>query len=55
MVGIYHNFAKTHNSVINQLKVKKNIIPKYKNITIFPEGEKINPQFISEEDFIIIH
>jgi hypothetical protein len=35
MVGIYNNFAKAHNEVLNNFRTRKNLIPKYKNITIF--------------------
>jgi hypothetical protein len=54
MVGIYYNFAKVHNAAVSQLKTRKNLVAKYKNINIFAEGRKLIPQFITEEDFIMI-
>jgi hypothetical protein len=54
MVGIYNNFAKNHNAVVIQLKTRKNLIPKYKNINMFSDNNKCIPQCISSDDFIFI-
>jgi hypothetical protein len=54
MVGIYHNFAKSHNSVINLVKTRKNLVPKYKNMNLISDTNKLIPQSIIPDDFISI-
>jgi hypothetical protein len=52
IVGIYHNFAKAHNEILNNIKSRKSQILKYKHISIYLENNRINPQEISRDNFI---
>jgi hypothetical protein len=54
IVGIYNNFAKNHNPVVSQLRLRKNQIAKYKNINMFSDAHKFYPQSMSNDDFIVI-